>query len=218
MAVALPSSEMKFLTRAQFRLLAGTLAGLLIIAIGVAGYFYVASASDRAEAAFAEGMRLAAAGKHEEAIVAFTRAISISEAHARSYLERGNERALVKQFEQALDDLDHASALDSNLAEAHTSRGAIFRDRGDLEHALAEFNKSIQTRPTMDAYYQRAQIEAVQNEHAKAVADYDLAIAQNRAAPFIYSARAASRRALGDVEGATQDMETAETLLHRLRR
>ena len=148
-------------------------------------------------------------------IVVFGNAISTWDQHAKAYLERGSAKRALKEFDSALADFEQAAALDPTLADAFTARGMIFRDKGDLEKAKAEFTKSLQVRPTLDAYFQRGQIEEAQLNYHKAIEDYDLAIDRYRTAPFVYLARSSAKRALGDKEGAKEDKRTAEELLRK---
>ena len=203
------------MTPAQRNLLRGVFLLVLLVGLAGAGYYYSASAPDRAEATFQKGMALVAAGKLPEAITMFDNAISTWDQQAKAYLERGIAKRALKQFDSALADFEQAAALDPTLADAFTARGMIFRDKGDLEKAKAEFTKSLKVRPTLDAYFQRGQIEEAQLNYAQAIADYDLAIDRYRTAPFVYFARSSAKRAWGDEEGAKEDKRTAEELLRK---
>jgi len=90
----------------------------------------------------------------------------------------------------------------------------IYLEKHDQRQALGELNKSIAIHPTIEAYYQRGQILEAQGDHQKAIADYDLAIAQARDAPYVYRARALAKENLGDHDGASADRATAADIEH----
>jgi tetratricopeptide (TPR) repeat protein len=119
------------------------------------------------------------------------------------------------KIELALRDFDKAIEMNPNMDRAYASRGLIYRDRGDINGAVDQFTKSINIRPTVDAYYQRGQTYESLGEHQKAIEDYDYAIAVLRDAPHVYRARSLAKRNLGDVQGADEDREKARSFEHR---
>jgi tetratricopeptide (TPR) repeat protein len=178
-------------------------------------YYYVSTAPDRAQALFERGMTFMSPGKYPQAIEQFSRAIGAWDKHARAYLQRGIARQVLGQSGEALADFEQAAFLDPSLVEAYTARATIFRDQGKVREAINEFTKSIELRPTMDAYYQRGQLWAKSAEHAKAIEDYDRAISYGRNAPYVYRARAESRRILGDLAGYQEDRDAANSVEHK---
>lgn len=77
---------------------------------------------------------------------------------------------------------------------------------------MADFTRSIHLHPTADAYYQRGLTYQTLDQARRAVDDYDLAIANDPSAPYVYRARAKAKRDSGDMAGARKDQETAEGL------
>jgi tetratricopeptide (TPR) repeat protein len=189
--------EPRFSAR-QKKILLVTLAVAAAAGAGYSIYRYYASAPERAEVSFQEGMKFMGPGKYDEAVTYFTAAIDTWDQHAQAHLSRGVARQILGQSDAALADFERAAALDASLAEAYTGRGNILRTRGDISTAIEEFTKSINIRPTVEAYYQRGQLQAQQGDHRKAIEDFDRAIAVDRKAPYVYRARAESRRALGE--------------------
>lgn len=145
----------------------------------------------------------------------FTRASEIWPQLAPAFLERGLARREQHNIDGALEDFQHAAELDRSLGQAHTELGVIYRDRGDLQRAVNEFSLAIQIVSSTDALYQRGQLYAAEGEHGKAVADYDAAIHEQTDAPYVYRARAMSRDALGDHDGAEEDRARADRIEHR---
>jgi tetratricopeptide (TPR) repeat protein len=196
----------------QKRILYGLLIACILSAGSWIAYSYYASAPERAEAEFQQGMKLMGPGKYAEAIAHFDRAMAILGSHSNAHLQRGLAEQVLGRNEDALADFDAAISLDPKLAEAYTARGTILRDRGDARAAIEAFTKSVEIRPTMDGYYQRGQLWSKLGEHQKAIEDFDRAIAHDRLAPYLYRARGESRRVLGDLDGYREDRDTAKSI------
>jgi tetratricopeptide (TPR) repeat protein len=198
--------------RRRKRLLTGTALAILIGAGAWEVYQYVASAPKRAEAVLLEGKRLMVLGRFPDAIERFTKATDIWPEMAAGYFERGLAHQNLNQEDLALLDFEKALSVDPNLPEAHVAVGSIHRQRGDLKSAMNEFTLAIALGSNVDAVYQRGQTYESLGEHQKAVADYDLAIAQMPNAPYAYRARATARESLGDRAGAEEDRQKALTM------
>lgn len=199
------------LNRDQRRLLRGTAIALALGASTWGVYAWMASAPDRANGHYQEGMRLLGPGDFEGSIAQFTKAIAILPDYAEAYLARGKARQAAGQPEAALADFEKAIALDPVLWLAYVSRGMLWSSRGDRPRALADFTESLHLHPTAEAYYQRGLTYQTLNQPKRAVDDYDLAIDRDPA-PYIYRARAKAKRDRGDTAGAKEDQETAERL------
>lgn len=197
------------------RILVRTALVIVAGAAGWEGYVYVSSAPARAEKVYQEGMLLMGKSDFNAAEQKFTRAVDIWPQLASAYLERGLARRDQQKIDEAMQDFDHALSLDSNLAQAHTELGVIYKERGDLQRAVNEFTQSIALASNTDALYQRGQLYAALGQHDKALADYDAAIQEQTDAPFVYRARAMSRDALGDHDGAEEDRTRASQIEHR---
>jgi len=137
---------------------------------------------------------------------------------ARKFAPDGIDAALVtaggKQTDAALADFNRALELNPNLSGAYTARGYIYRERGDVQRALAEFTRSIQVEPNVEAYYERGQTYESLGDHQKAIPDLDEAIAMMRDAPYIYRARALVKLKLGDTAGYQEDHAMARKFEH----
>jgi len=201
--------------RKQKKLLLVTFSVILIAAGGGYAYTYISSAPERARAVLEQGMAQMSPGKYGDAIPFFNRAISIYPDYAEAYLYRGIGEHLLQQVESASIDLDKAAELNPALVRAYDERGRIYEEKGDTAKAIAQFSKSIETKPSTDAYYARALAYEKLGDHQKALADFDNAIVEMRDSPYAYRARAMAKDALGDAEGARQDRETARGIDHR---
>lgn len=198
----------------QRKLVIITASTLAVLAAGVWVFLYIQSAPERADKEFQNGMKLMRPGKYPEAVAHFTRALGIYAQLPNAHLERGNAHRSLGEPDAALADFQAAADLDSTLADAHTGSAMIFVERRDTAHALDELNKSLAIRPNIEAYYQRGLILEARGDHQKAIADFDLAIAQARDAPYMYRARATAKESLADHAGAHADREIADHLEH----
>lgn len=201
--------------RKQWMMISGVLIALLAGGAAWEIYGYVSSAPDRARAKFDEAMKNMGQGNYERAVNGFSRALSIWPQMADAYIERGVARHYLKDDDQALADLDHATQIDPSLGAPYTVRGTIYRDRGDMQRAMQAMTKGIDVQPGLDAYYERGQLYEALGDHAKAIEDYDQAISYMRYAPHVYRARAYAKAGMGDEEGAKTDRQIAFSLEHR---
>jgi tetratricopeptide (TPR) repeat protein len=175
-------------------------------------YAYIASAPDRANSHYQQGMHLLGPGDFQDAAAQFTKAIEIVPDYADAYLGRGKARQAAGQSDAALTDFEKAIAIDPTLELAYTSRGIIERTQGNTPKALADFTQSVHLHPTADAYYQRGLTYQTLDQPRPALDDYDAAVTYDPGVPGIYLARAKAKRDLGDLAGAQKDQQTAEDL------
>jgi tetratricopeptide (TPR) repeat protein len=198
--------------RRRKRLVVGTVAVILIGAGAWGIYTYIASAPQRAQTVLQEGKALVAQGKYQEALDRFTRATGIWPPLAAGYFERGLAHRNLRQTDAAVQDFEQAINADSNLADAHTALGTIYRERGDLKSAVNEFTLAINLGSAVEANYQRGQMYESLGEHQKALDDYNQAIGGMPDSPFVYRARALTRENLGDAAGAKDDRQKADSI------
>jgi tetratricopeptide (TPR) repeat protein len=196
--------------RKQRLLLISTAAILLAMTAGGFAYSYIANAPARARAEMQLGVQKMGPGTYDQAIKSFDHAIDTWPDFAEAYLNRGLAEHAVGRRPAALVDLEKALDLDPSLVLAHNERGQIYLENGDAHKAILEFEKSLQVKATVDGYYQRGQAHELLGEHQQAVDDYDAAIHESPDAPYVYRARAAAKRNLGDMEGATADQALAD--------
>lgn len=209
-----PSPKVLEMRRRQRRLITFTLAVFVAGGASAWTYNYIASAPDRADKEFQQGMKMMSPGKYQDAVVHFTQALSIYKQLPDAYLERGNANRILGEMDAALADYQAAADLNPVLPEAHSGIAMIYIERHDTEHALEHLNKSISLHPTVEAFYQRGQILESLGQHEKAIADYDRAIAEETDSPYMYRARALAKANLGDQEGAHADRAIALKIEH----
>ena len=75
------------------------------------------------------------------------------------YIDKGISETNEGKFEEALDSLDRAIALDAKRPLAYFSKGIVFQHLNDLESAYDNYSTAIDYDSRMtDAYYNRAQV------------------------------------------------------------
>jgi tetratricopeptide (TPR) repeat protein len=111
---------------------------------------------DNPQAYNMRGSVLAQAGKTEEALTDFNKAISLDPNYGQAFANRGQIYRKTKRLDQAMPDYERALALDANYAPAWLGRGLVHKARGEATQALEDFNKAIALRPDdAEAYYNR---------------------------------------------------------------
>jgi tetratricopeptide (TPR) repeat protein len=193
------------LRRRQRRLITITVSAMILVAAGAGSYSYLSNAPQRADQEYQAAMKLMTPGRYPDAVLHFTKALSIYGQLPNAHLERGNAHRILGQQDEALADYQAATDLNPSLAAAHNGIAMIYIERHDLAHALERLNKSIAIAPDVESYYQRGQILESRGEHQKAIEDYDKAIAEQVDSPYMYRARALAKENLGDLEGANAD-------------
>lgn len=85
------------------------------------------------------GQAAADAGRHQEAIEHFNKAIALNPNDACAYNNLGVEQEAVGQPDQAMQSYDKAITLDPTLANAWENRGNLYLDRGDADRADIDY-------------------------------------------------------------------------------
>jgi tetratricopeptide (TPR) repeat protein len=96
-------------------------------------------------------------------------------------------------------------------SDAHlVNRGIEKAQNGDLDGAVADFNRAIELNPKDDApYYNRAQAKRLKKDAAGAIADYTRAIELGSTNPAAYNNRGNARAENNDRDGAIADYTRA---------
>jgi tetratricopeptide (TPR) repeat protein len=103
-----------------------------------------------------------------------------------------------------------ASSTSEQSGEDLVNRGIEKAKNGDLDGAIADFNRAIELNPKDDApYYNRAQAKRLKNDTAGAIADYTRAIEVGSTNPAAYNNRGNARAENNDRDGAIADYSRA---------
>jgi tetratricopeptide (TPR) repeat protein len=99
----------------------------------------------------------------------------------------------------------------------HNNRGVACHARGDLDGALAEFDRAVELRSDYaEAYHNRGVVRQARGDLDGALADLDRAVELNPCCAEAYNNRGSARQARGDLDGALADYDRAlELTSHR---
>ena len=201
--------------RTQTRLVVAAVTALVVVLGAWQGYDYVASAPERAEAQVQAGMKLMSPDLYSQAVVQFSEALKTDPNSWNAYLQRGIAKQNLHLLDDALADFQTALRLKPELLAARAALAGVFSDKGDFQHAVEELTKVIDLTPSVDVYSRRGLAYAELGQHERAIADFTWVIEFMRDAPLAYFARAKSKRALGDLEGAASDEQFSKDLAAR---
>jgi tetratricopeptide (TPR) repeat protein len=166
-------------------------------------------------------------GDLDGAIADFNSAIEINSNLAVAYKNRGEARQTKGDAARAKEDLKHAGELNPELMskespspkpsppakdsdENFVNRGIEKGKNGDLDGAIADFDRAIKADPQNDApYYNRAQAKWLKKDTAGAIADYTRAIELGSTNPAAYNNRGNARAENKDLDGAIADYTRA---------
>jgi len=171
------------------------------------------------------GSVLAQAGRSEEALADFNKAVSLDANYGQAFANRGliyrktkrfrgahraGEHRRGARFDQAMDDYNRALALDPNYAPAYLGRGVVYKARKQDAEALEDFNKAISLHPdNAEARYNRGLLYQGEKQHQLAIDDFTVAsgLMPQQAEPLL--ARALSYLALDKAKEAAADLDEA---------
>lgn len=142
-------------------------------------------------------------------IVALTQAISRKEDFTEAYLMRGQVLLEMKQYNEALEDVDFLLKHDSIDEEALRLAAEVQQGLGNEDEAVTYYKKVIDLNPFNEhSYEQIALILARKKEYAQAIATLDEALEINEKVQ-LYQLRGKLKMDSGDKEGALADMKKA---------
>ena len=156
------------------------------------------------------GIALGIAGKHQEALEAFVKAIDLDPKYSWAYMNRGIAHANLGDHRQAIRDYDRAIDLDPNIALAYMNRGIAYGNLGDHPQAIKNFDRAI----VLDfklamAYYSRGIAYGNLGNHQQALWNYDRAIELDPKYGWAYLNRGLAYGSLGDHRMALRNFDRA---------
>ena len=113
------------------------------------------------------------------------------------------------KLDEAVSAFSKAINRKENWALAYQWRGATYRDMGDFEAALEDYNRVIELEPEAYWFNRRGLVYEEQKRFDKAVADYTRAIELSPKWAVAYNNRGFARMNLKQWEKAKADFETA---------
>jgi tetratricopeptide (TPR) repeat protein len=99
-------------------------------------------------------------------------------------------------------------------AEDFNTRGRSYIERGDYDHAAADFDKAIELKPEFSAAFNnRGSVNFSRHEYARAIADFEKAIAVDPRNPTFFWNRARAYEEAGAYELAIGDYDQVASLI-----
>lgn len=121
--------------------------------------------------------RLQDAGRNEEALAAYDRALQLDSTSVAAYSNRGNVLGELGRTEEALNAQERAIQLDPQLAKAHVNLAYALESLGRLEEALATLDHAIQLNPYLAvAHHNRGMILRQLGRYREALSAFERAI------------------------------------------
>jgi tetratricopeptide (TPR) repeat protein len=125
-----------------------------------------------AEAHFNLGLKLAAQGKHEQAVAEYRAAIRLQPDHAEAHCELGTTLKEQGWWDEAITEFRAAIWLRPDLAQAHFHL-ADSVSPVDLDEAIAEYREAIRFQPNFaEAHYSLGLALRDQGKPAEAIAEF----------------------------------------------
>ena len=154
------------------------------------------------------GNMLMDAGKFDEAIADFTKALGLDPKNAGALADRGLAYVWMKKYDQADKDLDAAAAIQPDNAVVARARGLQAQFRVACAVAIDEFTKSLRVEPqNAFAFGHRAMCQDQLGHYAEAIADADRALALDQAWQDMHVVRLDSFARLRQKDTAVREAE-----------
>lgn len=156
------------------------------------------------------GAALGKAGRYDDAIADFNRALQINPRFAQAYANRGLVYRLKDDDANAVADYNRALQVNPEYANAYVRRGNVYRRQNQLALALEDYNRAIKIdRTDPEAFHNRGLVYQAQKLHNFALEDFTTAIGLSPQAAAPYNARGESYLVTGDAQSALEDFNAA---------
>lgn len=157
-----------------------------------------------------KGKELAAAGKVDEAIAEYTKAIAISPQDERLYRDRGLVYRANNRFPEAIADFAKAIEIAPKSELGYIERGQVLMIQNQFDAALVDYNKAVELNPNNPVCYDRRGFAFYNlRKYDDAVKDYSTSIEKKADNPVTFSRRADAYVALNQFSKALPDLEAA---------
>src|ERR1051326_2731496 len=192
--------------------LVGRLYATTILFILVCATTALAQTSHSAEQYFKQGLSHYKNGDLDGAIRDFTRAIEMNSRRMKTPHPNVGRRSLVADGGESSAD-ESVEVVDLFNAQAYYNRGVAWSDKGEIDRAIADFNRAIRIDPLCTkAYLRRGRCRHSKDDLDGALADFNKAITLDSTSAFAYNNRGIVRQAKEDLAGAMSDFEVAISL------
>ena len=129
---------------------------------------------------------------------------------AETYFYRGNEKYLMRSYEDAITAYNEAIQLRPDFANAYVNRGLAKEKLGQHEPAIMDYSSAIKVDPTLaGAYNNRGSAKRKLGQHFLALEDLSTAIQLDPHYVKAYVNRGNAKNSLGHPNEALEDFNTA---------
>ena len=129
---------------------------------------------------------------------------------AETHFYRGNEKYLMRSYEDAITAYNEAIQLQPDFANAYVNRGLAKEKLGQHESAITDYSSAIKIDPTLaGAYNNRGSVQRRLGQHFLALEDLSNAIQLDPHYVKAYVNRGNAKNSLGHPNEALEDFNTA---------
>jgi protein O-mannosyl-transferase len=144
------------------------------------------SAPNNTRAWYNKGLALAKAGKHEEAVKSYDRAIEIKPEFYEAFNNKGIVLYKLGKYEEAVNCYDKAIKIKPEYFNAWFNKGNVLHKLGNLEEAVKCYDKVIEINPEYyEAWYNKGTTMTLVGKQEEAMKCFDKVIEIN---PNVYEA------------------------------
>uniref|UniRef100_UPI00398E5DDC uncharacterized protein ttc6 isoform X3 n=1 Tax=Pristiophorus japonicus TaxID=55135 RepID=UPI00398E5DDC len=118
-------------------------------------------------------------GQLKSAMEDLNTAIKLEPMLLNAYWHRHFIYLLQLKTSDALDDINFVLRHNKNYADAYTSKGDIYRNKGDITMAIITYSQGLKCRPDDEVYFRRAMMHEGNNDLLLAMEDYRMAFTLN---------------------------------------
>lgn len=160
---------------------------------------------------FQLAQQYAEGGDYENAIAAYSIALTLDPYFAEAYLARGwLYVSPFGSFDQAIVDFTNAVDLLPDNADAYYARGYTYTILGSYEQAVIDYNAALYYAPdNAEYYFQRGEAHFYTENYAQAISDYSSTLSLDGEYLNAYIQRARASAAVGDYNQAVADFSSA---------
>ena len=152
-------------------------------------------------------------GKLNEAMEAYTKAISIKPDYAEAYLNMGIVLKEQRKLNEAMEAYTKAISIKPDFAEAYNSMGNTLKEQGKLKEAIKAYNKALSIKPDYaEAYYNMGVTLQDLGKLEEAIKAYNKALSIKPGYAEAYNNMGVTLQEQGKLEEATEAYTKALTI------
>lgn len=163
---------------------------------------------ENAEVHYQMGLALDRKGDLQGALKAYSAAIGLKADFVKAFANRSAILGRLGKLEEAISDCDSVIALNPYNNAFLVNRGIFHNQAGDREKSHRDWNEALKRDPKLaQVYYLKAVLDHIpRGEHREALVNLDRVLELQPGNSSARQARAKTRHALEDYEGATEDL------------